>query len=442
MYFDVNTKKFREEEKNADKIAFVASDKTLTWKELKVLSDAILTELEVRKEDTGKPVLLYDDKSAFCLAKILSCYRKNVPFVPIDLSWPQKRINSIADQINNLKSATIGEDVAYIIFTSGSTGAPKGVVLSNDNLSAFISRFMNEFSLSENTVFINRAAFSFDISLADLFGALQSGGTAIFNTHEIVKKGSFFERIRTFKGSHWNSTPSFISTLLPDKNFSTQNLPSIKTFVLSGEDLSPALVKELKNRFPSATVINAYGPTETCIFASQVEITGNMLDEPSLPISKFPSQNMTLENEEIIITGPQVGKGYLNEVPFSGGNYYTGDLGYEKNGYLYYKGRKDEQVKFNGYRIELNEIKTNLERLEGIVAAQCIPLLINGKIARLLAFVKTSSPIRPENLKTQLAETLPPYMMPSEIIRVPEFPLTSSQKVDKKKLLSTYLATN
>jgi len=442
MYFDVSAKIFREEDKNANKVAFVASDKALTWKELKALSDTILTEYEVGQQALGEPVLIYDDKTAFCLARIPSCYRKNIPFVPVDPSWPQKRVNSITDQISGARSKISGEDVAYIIFTSGSTGVPKGVVLSNKNLSAFISRFVSEFNLSENTVFINRAALSFDISLADVFGALQTGGTAIFNTPDIVKNGSFFERIKAFKGSHWNSTPSFISTLLPDKNFSEQILPSIKTFVLSGEELSPALVKQLKARFPSAKVINAYGPTETCIFASQVEITANMLNESSLPISKLPAPNMILEKGEIVIVGPQVGKGYLNQTPFSGGKYYTGDLGSEKNGFLYYKGRKDEQVKFNGYRIELHEIKINLERLEGIVMAECIPLVINGKIARLLAFVKTSGAINPESIKTQLAETLPEYMIPSEIIRLTEFPLTSSHKVDKKKLLSTYLSTN
>ncbi len=450
MYFDLATRTFREENKDSHKPACVASDRVISWGELKEKSDKIIAELKKFELTDGEPVLIYGDKEAYCLLAILACVRMGFPFVTIDPSVPDKRVESIFSQTKGrvaLKDSkvmgalkprgTFEKNIAYILFTSGSTGQPKGVLISNDNLIAFVDNFIKGFSVSKETVFINRADLGFDISLADLFGALQTGGTAIFNTDKIVKDNLFFERINNYEGTHWNSTPSFVSTLLPNKDFNSGHLPSIQTFVLAGEDLSPTLVKEIKKRFPSARIINAYGPTETCIFASSVEITEEMLNENSIPISKFPAENIALENEEIIISGKQVGKGYLGSTAFEG-KFHTGDLGLVKDGFLYYKGRNDEQIKFNGYRIELNEIKHALENICGKVV-ECLPIHINGKIVRLVAFVKTKASLDVQDLKNKLAQHLPAYMIPSEIIALSEFPLTASMKVDKKKLLEDYL---
>lgn len=469
MYFDVASGDFKEVGSNPAKLVFAGTDQNLLWQELKDLSDKICDRLEEARIPEGAPVIVYGEKEVFFLAAILACFRKKIPFVPVEPSLPAKRIENMIAQTKSEailvcgnypkaphlpltikhdltlsgsgKFKTLYADLAYILFTSGSSGEPKGVMVTRNNLVSFTRWFCKNFPISNNTILINQASFLFDISLADFFGALQAGGSAIFNSASQVQNGEFFSRLQNYQGNYWNSTPSFLSFCLTNKDFNSKNFPQIQNFTLSGEELSPLLVREIFDRFPSANVINAYGPTEACIFSSQIAITKEMLRAHSLPVAKLPEENLSIENNELIISGAQVAQGYLNGNTF-GGKFASGDVVEEKDALLFYKGRKDSQVKFNGFRIELDEIKKMLERLEDIQQAECLPFEIDGKIKRLVAFVKSTSrnPASASSVKERLAHSLPHYMIPSEIIYLKEFPLTENFKINKKALLMQYAA--
>jgi D-alanine--poly(phosphoribitol) ligase subunit 1 len=467
MYFDLAANEFKEIDRDPAKLAFGCADRELTWQQLKDLSDKICSLLEQTNIPEGAPVIIYGEKETLFIAAILACYRKKLPFIPIEPSLPAKRIENIILQsgaqlgilcgnssdapqlsisinsdleiVGQSTFETVHPDSAYILFTSGSSGEPKGVIVTRENLISFASWFCKNFPVSHETEFINQASLLFDISLADVFGTLHTGGSAVFNSSSQVASGDFFSRIQKGRGNYWNSTPSFLSFCFTNKEFTEKHFSAVKTFVLSGENLSPALVRELFVRFPSAKVFNAYGPTEACIFSSCILITPEMLSAASLPISEFPQECLSIENGELIISGPQVTQGYLGGKTFNG-RFATGDLVEEKDGLLFYKGRKDDQVKLNGYRIELNEIKHVLELHTNVAKAECLPVVVNHKVKRLIAFVTVKNN-QPDlvDIKKHLALLLPAYMIPSEIIPIKEFPHTSSFKTDRKKLLETYL---
>jgi D-alanine--poly(phosphoribitol) ligase subunit 1 len=167
----------------------------------------------------------------------------------------------------------------------------------------------------------------------------------------------------------------------------------------------------------------------------------------------FPKREsqLLLEDEEIIIVGPNVSVGYLNradlnETKFSLINgeraFKTGDLGYFKDSMLFCKGRNDDQIKLHGYRIELNEITAKIEELSIVVKAETIPLKRNDEVKKIVSLVEVENledaPTK-NSVMQFLAETLPVYMIPSDIKFIDKMPLNQNGKADKKALELIYL---
>ena len=469
MYFDLQRNIFMETASRPEKLAFAAADRNMTWIELEELSGKICGAYKEAGIPVGHPVMIYGDKQAFFLAAIVACLREELPFVCINSELPRKRIELIKQRTGSqvlvcaeafdfhaeitinpdcsVVSAerphydSIFSDARYLIFTSGSQGEPKGVCISAQNVSDFISWFVADFPVREKAVFINQASFLFDIALADLFGALQAGASAVFNSSAQSRSEEFISRIRRFNGNYWNSTPSFVSFCLLHEDFNATALPSIKHFVLSGEQLSTSLVKKIIARFPKAGVINAYGPTEATIFASRIAVTPQMLAGNSIPIAHLSDDRLTIEQDEIIICR-QVGSYLDRDGTFFTRNdkrcFKTGDGAVVKDDHIYFSGRSDTQLKLSGYRIDLEEIRHALEELPEVRQALCLPIEVQGRVKRLVAFVEAEkSSIAALRLK--LAETLPAYMIPSEIVALREFPRTHSFKSDARALLEQYL---
>lgn len=389
-------------------------------------------------------------------------------------------------------------DVAYIIFTSGSTGKPKGVEVTRENLGNFLEWMTGVGSSiddKEGKIFLNQAPYSFDLSVMDTYTALACGGTiASLDKGTMTTPAATMEFLKNQKVNYWVSTPSFVDMILAEKTFNSQNYPDIKVFFFCGERLTKTTANKLIEAFPNVKIINTYGPTESTVAISSVEICSEHIDsQDELPVGEVKSgtkvfihregdtiqdllneniDNEKIDNEEvddcfkqkdaltsqapeigeILIEGNTVAKGYFKMpertamafevVKMKNGQfkrlYHTGDLGYFKNGMLYCVGRTDLQVKVHGYRMELGDIEANILLKEEVEAVCVVPKRKDGKIRSLVAYVVSPS-VRgtfedTKNIKLHLRGLLPEYMIPKKIKFIDRLPMTSNGKVNRKAL--------
>ncbi|MCC9824578.1 D-alanine--poly(phosphoribitol) ligase subunit DltA, partial [Streptococcus agalactiae] len=267
----------------------------------------------------------------------------------------------------------------------------------------------------------------------------------------------------------WTSTPSFADMALLSNDFNSETLPQLTHFYFDGEELTVKTAQKLRQRFPKARIVNAYGPTEATVALSAVAITDEMLETcKRLPIgyTKDDSPTYVIDEEghklpngeqgEIIIAGPAVSKGYLNNpektaeafFQFEGlPAYHTGDLGsMTDEGLLLYGGRMDFQIKFNGYRIELEDVSQNLNKSQYVKSAVAVPRYNKDhKVQNLLAYIVLKEGVRDDferdldltkAIKEDLKDIMMDYMMPSKFIYREDLPLTPNGKIDIKGLMS------
>jgi D-alanine--poly(phosphoribitol) ligase subunit 1 len=497
MKYDFQNETFVEPDKNPEKIAIAGSDKEISWVELSKLTKQLSTLFSTLQIPKGQPILIYGHKEAFFPISMLACMHSGLPYIPIDKIYPSERIKKIiettgAQILVNCSDVKLDLDIAisissrlevqrffepvysgnwveelenrlfYIMFTSGSTGEPKGVQIARNSVLAFIKWANKDFGFSEKDVFLNQAPFTFDVSLCDVLNAFSLGGTLVLNSTEIVKEAElFFARIQKYKCSVWTSTPSFAYLFLRHQQFTIENLSSLHTFLFMGEELPNRSVGILKTNFPNARMLNAYGPTEATIVTTLLEISKEHLSEfSSLPIGyAMPGSTLLLEKlnpndkeGELVIVGEHVSLGYFKKEELNAEKFFihkeqrafrTGDLAYHENGLYFYLGRNDDQIKMNGFRIELNEISNVLCRVPGILDSVTVALKRNKEVKKIISFVLLKNPLSKEevlsNSKSYLEKTLPYYMIPGDFVEVAEFPYSSSHKIDKNKLIESYL---
>ena len=420
------------------------------------------------------------------LAGFLGTIGAGHPYIPLDDSLPEQRIAKIAEVSGAALTLTPPEIAAlpsndmvrlgsptpeapfYIIFTSGSTGEPKGVVITAACLDAFLAWMHAEHTFEEGgEVFLNQAPFSFDLSVMDLYLSLTSGGTLYSLTRrEIADFKSLYRSLDASGVSAWVSTPSFAQLCLVERTFTATRLPNLRHFLFCGETLLPETAGRLLDRFPGAEVWNTYGPTEATVATTSVRVSHAIIGRGGpLPIGRpRPGTSMYLlaedgslppdgERGEMIIAGPNVSPGYLGrpdltaraffDEPDGTRAYRTGDWGRWRDGLLFFEGRQDSQIKLHGYRIELADIEANFLALSGVRDCAVIPVLRNGAVQFLAAFVVPGAacPVDPaeadalaDGIRASLGARLPSYMLPRKVYLRPFLPLTANGKADRRAL--------
>ena len=456
-----------------NKILYKINNESITYKE--AYKEVLTLSNNLKKQD-NTPIILYGHKSINQFISILACIVAKRSYIPIDKYTPKKRIEEIIKKTNstlllkneniiikNIESLTTEElnnkykykrnikeninNIAYIIFTSGSTGNSKGVPISYNNLNHFINwtTSLNEFKDCNNLNILSQASFSFDLSVMDIYFSIYKNNTIIaLNNNSRNNLSKIYKIIKKERINFLIMTPTFIKMLLIDNNFNEINYPDIKYMFFCGECLEVETAKKIKERFKNIKVINAYGPTEATCFISLTEITNKMLSENYLPVGKIKTSAVKIEidNNEIILKGKSVFNGYLD---LNLSDYYkekntncykTKDIGLINNNYLYCKGRLDNQIKYQGYRIELEDIENNLLKIKGIKEAVAIAKYKdNTNIVKLIkAFIVPDHNITEHEIKKELSKLIPNYMIPKTIVIIDKIPTNNNGKYDRKKL--------
>jgi len=470
-----------------EQAAHNSNGQILSYRDLEQKSNTLAVYLTGLQPDDHSPVVVIGHKEPEMLVAFLAAVKSGHPYIPIDISTPKRRIDKIIEgsqtavcltaiKVKELLAALTGsisqlpprriapEDPWYIIYTSGSTGEPKGVMISTACLESFVDWMVTEQCPSENQeIFLNQAPFSFDLSVMDLYLSLASGGTLYSITKdEIGDPRQLFVSLGKSNVTMWISTPSFAQMCLAEPTFSKTMLPGLRKFFFCGETLPPEVAAGLLSRFPAAEVWNTYGPTEATCATTSVRITQGILSQYNpLPVGyPKPDCHILIDNErdtpaeeeergEIIIIGPNVSSGYLNQpdldkkafLHLDGQRAYrTGDQGHFRKGLLFFDGRLDNQIKLHGYRIELGDIESNLMALPSVMDAVVIPNMKDGRPNFLVAFMILKEAPTQTNyeyirlLKRELGRHLPAYMLPRKFNFVDKFPMTVNGKVDRRKL--------
>ena len=463
--------------------AHVSGDRALTYGELRRQSDGLASHLTERFGDDRKPIAVLGHREPEMLIAFLGTVKSGRPYVPIDTALPKTRIDQIMassnaafvltpDQIRQFSSGDLRgssvpveeDDPFYILFTSGSTGEPKGVTITLRCLEHFINWVLAEQEFIKGAeVFLNQAPFSFDLSVMDLYCSLATGSTLFSISRDLIENPKKLYRALATSGvTAWVSTPSFAQMCLVEEKFAQTMLPRVQRFLFCGETLAPQTAAQLLARFPQAQVWNMYGPTEATVATTSVRIDTAILEKYSpLPVGRvMPGTKIFIVDEdraelsanergEIIIAGPNVSPGYAGRSDLTARaffeyrgvhTYKTGDLGRFRDSLLFFEGRIDEQIKLSGYRIELGDVEANLRALATVRDAVVIPVIKSGAAQSLTAFVslavqnETSDFKLAHNLRSQLGERLPAYMLPLKFIFLDAFPMTANGKVDRTAL--------
>lgn len=340
------------------------------------------------------------------------------------------------------------EALAYVIYTSGTTGTPKGVAMEHGAVTNTLLTMNQLFNVSHRDNVLALADLAFDLSVYDLFGSWLAGASVtVLSPHDAKEPSAWLHAIRQRKISIWNSVPAILQMLV---QYCAQenilSLPQLRHIWLSGDRISPRLIAEAHRLCPNATITSLGGATEGAIWSIYHPLTRDTHYRNAIPYgTALPNQSMWVLNEklepcgfgvtgDIYIGGVGVAREYWRDRQTTAGSfvllpttgervYRTGDRGrWHRSGYIEFLGREDQQVKLQGFRVELGDVEFALKSSE-LVAEACVVCRDETRNGTpyLEAYITLTeagkaSVQAEQRIREQVTAALPAYMAPSTII--------------------------
>jgi amino acid adenylation domain-containing protein len=388
----------------------------------------------------------------------------NAHAILLDSEWEK----IAGESRENLASAATSENTAYVIYTSGSTGKPKGVMVTHQNVARLFESTAHWFNFDDRDVWTMFHSYAFDFSVWEIWGALMYGGRLVVVPYWVSRTPeSFYELLSAQQVTVLNQTPSAFRQLTAvDEAAAPGKKLALRFIVFGGEALE---LQSLKPWFDhhgdeNPQLINMYGITETTVHVSyrrikmadvsegKGSVIGGPINDLQIYVLDDPLQPAPVGiSGEMFVGGGGVARGYLNRAdltaerfiphPFAGRPgerlYKTGDLArYLSDGDIQYLGRQDHQVKIRGFRIELGEIEAALSGQASVQESVVVVREDEGGEKRLIGYVveKAGEAQTTTEIREQLKQGLPDYMVPSAIVKLREMPLTPNGKIDRRAL--------
>ncbi|TPM36094.1 non-ribosomal peptide synthetase [Mesorhizobium sp. B2-3-4] len=478
-----------------DRVAVIAGERVMTYGELRRRALAVAHELARRGVRRGELVAVSMMKGWEQVAAVLGILYAGAAYVPIDpelpeerrnllfsgsgaaivltqralnasLAWPARIAGISVDGLGEATSdMTVGEpgttaDLAYVIFTSGSTGTPKGVMIDHRGAANTIADLNARFTVGPEDKVLALSSLSFDLSVYDIFGMLAVGATIVMPDAGRAKEASHWRELTRRHGvTIWNSVPALMQLAVEGTHGAI--MPSLRLVMLSGDWIPLNLPERIRPAAPAALLYSLGGATEASIWSILYPIGEIDREWRSIPYGHaMDHQSIHVLDADLMVCPPWVpGDLYIGGIgvalgywrdeaktsasfithPGTGERLYrTGDLGrYLGDGEIEFLGRKDFQVKIQGYRVECAEVEAALLAGPEIEATVVSAAADSAGTRHLVAYV-VAKPDRKEldiaALRERLRTTLPAYMVPAFFVTLDRLPLSDNGKVVRAAL--------
>ena len=469
--------------------ALLMRERVISYGEMERLTNRIAHGLRRRGVKRNALVGVLMEKGWEQAVACMAILKAGGGYLPMNAAWPAERMDNVTEQgdvhvtlsqrrvLDRLgrsglavddealwadepdsRLASVNElgDICYVLFTSGSTGKPKGVTLTHFSVMNTLRNANQEHGVGPGDRSLQLSDFSFDLSVYDIFGMLTAGaGVVVPDEERHLEPAHWVELVRQHAATIWLSVPMYVDMWVQ----SGEALPSMRVFMMGGDKIPTDLPERMRRLAPNAVLWSVGGPTETSIISNWYRIGEvdpiwttipygrAMLNQKMLVLDPGLNQCPPFMPGRIFMGGVCLARGYWKDpektdatfitYPATGERiYYTGDLGrWLPDGQVEFLGRADFQVKVNGFRVELGEIEGAIQALPGVKA-----VLVDGqdqpnhKGKFLVAYVVSDEPLDAAQIRANLQDRLPYYMIPRMFVPLERIPLSANGKVDRRAL--------